>query len=95
MQSPLLDLTLQAVLASLIVQGLKQMGMDGDKYGKVVALCVGAMFLVANGLIDLFVPADYRPAAQSVVDAIKAILLIFAPPGVYGAVKMFTRPQAA
>ncbi len=95
MASPLLDLTLQAVLASLIVQGLKQLGMDGDKYGKVVALGVGATFLVANGLIDLCVPADYRPAAKSVVDAVKAVLLIFAPPGVYGAAKMFAQPRAA
>ncbi len=95
MSTPLLDLTLQAVLASLIVQGLKQIGMDGDKHGKVVALGVGALFLVANGLIDLFVPAGERSTAQALVDALKAVLLIFAPPGVYGAAKLFAASRAA
>lgn len=96
MTNPLFDLTLQAVLASLAVQGLKQMGMDGDKYGRVVALFVAAAFLVANGLVDLFVPEELRPTAQSIVDALKAVLLLFVPPGVYSAAKLFAgRPRTA
>jgi hypothetical protein len=87
MVSPLLDVTLQAVIASLVVQGMKQMGLDADKYGKVAAVFVGGIFLVANGLIDLFLPTEQREAARTVVEAIKAVLLLFAPPGVYSAAK--------
>lgn len=85
----MLDVTLQAFLVTLIVQGLKQLGfIVGGDAAKVVTLAVAALFLFANGLIDAFVPAEYRPVVQSIVDFLKLLLGIAAPAGVYGYAKL-------
>lgn len=88
----MLDTTLLLLLVTLIVQGLKQIGFDiKDNGAKVIALFVAALFLFANGLIDLFVPAAYRPLLQQIVDIIKAFLTLFAPAGVYSFAKLFAK----
>jgi hypothetical protein len=87
----MLDPTLNVALALLIVQGLKAIGFPvSGELAKIISLAVTALFLFANGMIDAFLPPEYRPLAQQIVDFIKAILLLFAPAGAYSFVKFFT-----
>lgn len=85
----MLDSVLAGLVVTVIIQGLKQLGivLEGDK-AKVVTLAVAALFLFANGMIDAFLPESVRPIAQQVVDFLKAILAIAVPAGLYGYAKL-------
>ena len=85
----MLDPILEAALVSLIVQGLKNVGLWKDEYGKAIALAVASLFFLANGLIAAYVPAAYKPLVQQAVDIIKTLLALFAVPGVFEYVKFF------
>lgn len=88
----MLDATLLALLVTLIVQGMKAIGLPvSDTRAKVVTIAVGALFFLANGLIDLFVPAEFRLFAQQVIDFLKALLVVLTPAGIYGYIKLLKR----
>ena len=88
----MLDSTLSILLATLVVQGLKQIGLEvKDNTAKVIGLAIAALFLFGNGLIDLFVPVAYKPIVQQVVDLVRSVLTIFAPAGAYGYAKLIAK----
>jgi hypothetical protein len=79
------DVTFQAIVAALIVQGIKTIfkGQVADTYARLIALGVGGLFFVANGAVVLWVAPGDRAQIQQLVDAVKTMLALFAPAGLY------------
>ncbi len=90
----MLDVALQSAMVTLVIQGLKQLGLkvEGNP-AKVVTLAIAALFLFANGLIDAFVPEAGRPVLKMAIDLLKAALALAVPAGLYGYAKLIQNRQ--
>ena len=99
MQEPYFSTVFIAIVAAIVIQGIKSIFDLHDREAKIVAICVGAVFFALNGVLAVLVTDPGQQASlRTLIGAILAILTIFAPPGVYSTVKAIgnrIRPQTS